>query len=364
MEAPATNGDPLCQDLEFFLSSASKFDGNSPYGDHKSEDASSKETLTTKVETLITKFDQLMEICQGNLLEIQRIKAKNLADVKPDPEPVAVGVQDLKVSNVKKMNNGERTAMENNSAKFLPAFEISNLGRSMELYEMLFEINGIDDTAARYRLTATAMLKGNCSGLFYEFRESNKDHQTYENLKEFISRRGRPHCKAENLLSQVDKSPSTRTVEDSLRLAQSIRSYNADTHAKIFLYNEVCRNDPPRSSLRDYLKRLMDKPFQEFEAACIMMKVHSTQNTDRFSYNDRKNYPPRTFVRSSAGKVTDQVNSNKCYFHRRFEEAAFKCEGGACTMINHPNVKFVNENRFTPVNDYRGQGNKPEQGNV
>ena len=313
-----------------------------PSGGHTS--ARSSETVTRRdiIGELTDKFDQLLEVCQSNLLEIQKLKA-GAATVdsvfKPTVNSTPVQQRENGCGNV---NDGCSASMQSGAGKFWPAFDISKLGQCIEMYEMLFEVNGVTNHVARYQLLATAMLKGNCSGLFSEFREScTKEQRTYINLKEFLTRRGRPLCKAENLLTQMDKN-STRTMEDSLRLAQSIRSYDADTHAKIFLYNEVCKNEPAQSSLREYFKRLMNKPFKEFEDACMMMKAQCqyTSRVRQSGLDERKSYPPRTFVRTFENN-SNSPRAKLCYFHFKFGGEAFNCEGGTCTMINHPTVKFV-----------------------
>ena len=55
--------------------------------------------------------------------------------------------------------------------------------------------------------------------------------------------------------------------------------------------------------VHEYLKRLMEKPFKEFEDACSMIKTQCqfTSRARQFGLDDHKNYPPRTFVRSFGG---------------------------------------------------------------
>ena len=102
----------------------------------------------------------------------------------------------------------------------MPALDINNLAKSVELYENLFEINGVSDLNKRYRILSIAMLKGNCQDLFTEFRTSvYETDRVYETLKTFLLRRSTPMCRTENLLDELNKVGHIRSINESLRLA-------------------------------------------------------------------------------------------------------------------------------------------------
>jgi hypothetical protein len=104
----------------------------------------------------------------------------------------------------------------------------------------------------------------------------------------------------------------------------------------------------------------MEKPFQEFEDACMMMKAQCqyTSRAKQSGLDDRRNYPPRTFVRTfGRNSNPPRVNAKLCYFHFKFGNAAYKCEGGTCPMIDNPNIKFVQENQQVDNRRDSNQGN-------
>ena len=339
----STNGDAPTKNQE---SSAAvnlmTFDELSSSGDHSAKELSLRvDNLSSKLDSLIFKLSDVLKI------EKPVSSTCGMDDRKPILSSTLMPEMRQTTEEQGSISTGEEYgSMQSNAAKYMPPLDINNLAKSVELYENLFEINGVSDLNKRYRILSIAMLKGNCQDLFTEFRAGvSENDRVYETLKTFLLRRSTPMCRTENLLDELNKVGHVRSINESLRLAQSIRSFDADMHAKMFLYNDLCKNEPRQSNLRDYLKRVMEKPFDQFQEICIQLKAQVSAKGGTYQTVNPAQYPPRPVYL----KTDDQQTKGPlCFFHMKFGEKAFKCHGGYCPMVQNEAVRCVQDRTYQP----------------
>ena len=249
-----------------------------PSGGHTS--ARSSETVTRRdiIGELTDKFDQLLEVCQSNLLEIQKLKA-GAATVdsvfKPTVNSTPVQQRENGCGNV---TDGCYAAMQNNPAKCLSDFDISELGKSIGEH-----IKRIMEKPLKAFEDACLMIKAQC------------------------------------------------------QCASKARNYPPRTFVRPFEGN----SNSPRAKLCYFHFKFGEESFKCGRETCSMIDHPNVKFVQTQQVNNRR--------------VSNQENAKLCYFHLKFGNEAFKCEGGTCTMINHPTIKFVQEKQ--PFDNRRVNGN-------
>ena len=345
------------------------FDGKHPSGDRKENQSQFKTEamsspdvhqllLSIRINQMADQVDQLVELSHLNALAIREMQDSSLEKAMektpvtstpvmagPTSRPTtATAAVPSKSPATNFVNKGQyNIQLLANSSKYLPTFDSGNIMSSIITYESLFEINEVDNDNDRYRILATALLKGKSKTLFEEFRECHRVcDRSYSKLREFLIRRGKPYCRAERYLDELDKN--SRSFDESIRLAESLLTVDVETHTKMFLYREMCDKEPSNSNLRDYLRRFMSKPFDEFKAVCLLVKARTVERNS--STVSPRNFSTRVFTRTRAsnqqnapGVSRGETVNKKCYFHKKFDENAYLCYGGDCVLQNHDNVR-------------------------